>query len=114
VESIALRFTKPEREPRARASSPAAIEEILLLHHSHLDVGYTHSQPVLWELQNEFISEAIEWLEQTHDLPLDSRPKWTCEVTEPVRRWLAQASLEQLERFRRLHDEGRIGIAALR
>ena len=90
------------------------IEEILLLHHSHLDLGYTHSQPILWELQLEFITQAVDWLELTSELPMDSRPKWTCEVSEPLRRWLARASPDQIERFRSLHKQGRIGIAALR
>ena len=90
------------------------IEEILLLHHSHLDVGYTHSQPILWELQQDYISEAIDWLEQTHDLPSDSRPKWTCEASEPLRRWLKRSSPGQIERFKALHSAGRIGVTALR
>jgi alpha-mannosidase len=91
-----------------------AIEEILLLHHSHLDVGYTHSQPILWELQNEFITQAIDWLEDTASLPEGSRPKWTCEVTEPVRRWLRRAPATDIERFKKLHQQGRIGLGAMR
>jgi hypothetical protein len=90
------------------------IEEILVLHHSHLDVGYTHSQPILWRLQAEYISQALDWLERTADLPEDDRPKWTCEATEPVRRWLADASPDQIVRFRNLCDQGRIGLSALR
>src|SRR5207244_11834710 len=90
------------------------IQEILLLHHSHLDVGYTHTQPVLWELQLEFITQAVDWLELTADLPADSRPKWTCEVSEPLRRWLARASPDQIQRFRHLNGQGRIGVTALR
>ncbi|MER7008800.1 glycoside hydrolase [Dactylosporangium sp. NPDC000555] len=92
----------------------ARIEEILVLHHSHLDIGYTHSQPILWRLQAEYISQAIDWLEETADLPEDCRPKWTCEATEPVRRWLADASPEQIVRFKDLCDQGRIGLSALR
>lgn len=95
-------------------TAPAGIEEILVLHHSHLDVGYTHSQPVLWRLQAEYISQALDWLESTADLPEDARPKWTCEATEPVLRWLADASPEQVVRFKDLSDQGRIGLSALR
>jgi alpha-mannosidase len=91
-----------------------AIEDILLLHHSHLDVGYTHSQPILWELQNEFISQAIDWLEDTESLPEGARPKWTCEVTEPVVRWFRRASASDIERFTTLHRQGRIGLGAMR
>jgi alpha-mannosidase len=97
-----------------RSSSASRVEEILLLHHSHLDVGYTHSQPVVWELQREFLSQAVDWLEQTADLPEPSRPKWTCEATEPVRRWLAAASEKEIDRFTSLVHQGRIGLSALR
>jgi alpha-mannosidase len=90
------------------------VEEILLLHHSHLDVGYTHSQPIVWELQLEYLSQAVDWLEQTADLPEPSRPKWTCEATEPVRRWLAAASEHEIDRFASLVHQGRIGLSALR
>ena len=90
------------------------IEEILVLHHSHLDVGYTHSQPVLWRLQSEYVSQALDWLERTADLPEGARPKWTCEATEPVRRWLASASASQVVRFKDLYGQGRIGLSALR
>ncbi len=91
-----------------------AVGEILVLHHSHLDVGYTHSQPVIWQLQTEYLTEVLDWLEQTADLPPDSRPKWTCEVTEPVRRWLREADGQQRERFAELARQGRIGLGALR
>src|SRR5579863_1341454 len=108
---MALQLTD---EARRRSAQPLAVEDILLLHHSHLDLGYTHSQPVLWELQQEYIDHAIDWLEQTHDLPPESRPKWTCEATEPLRRWLARASADRIERFCSLHAQGRIGVSALR
>ncbi len=93
---------------------PAPIREILLLHHSHLDVGYTHSQPVFWELQDEFLWHALDWLEATADLPDGARPKWTCEASEPVRRWLAKAPAADVARFVALSRQGRIGLAALR
>src|SRR5882724_7268321 len=90
------------------------IREILLLHHSHLDVGYTHSQPILWELQHEYIDQVLDWLEQTEGLPDGARPKWTCEATEPVRRWLERSPSDQVKRFVRQCHSGRLGLSALR
>lgn len=90
------------------------ITEILVVHHSHMDVGYTHSQPVFWHLQNEYIDLALDWLEETASLPGGALPKWTCEASEPVRRWLAKAPAANVDRFVKLHQQGRIGMSALR
>ena len=95
-------------------AAPPRITEILVVHHSHMDIGYTHSQPVFWELQSEFISQALDWLEETARMPHAARPKWTCEASEPVRRWLAKASSTDVARFVALHQQGRIGVSALR
>ena len=35
------------------------IETLYLVHHSHTDVGYTHDQPIVWELHTRFIDEAL-------------------------------------------------------
>lgn len=89
------------------------VREILVLHHSHLDVGYTHSQPIVWEMQREFIDQALDMLAGTKDWPLSSQPKWTCEVTEPLLRWADRAGENDLARFRSFLEEGRIGIWAM-
>lgn len=90
------------------------IDELLVLHHSHLDVGYTHAQPIVWKLQVEFVSQVVDWLESTSELDERSQPKWTCEATEPVARWLRDAAECDVQRFRALLDAGRIGLTALR
>ncbi len=91
-----------------------AIDEILLLHHSHLDVGYTHSQPILWKLQHEYLDQVLDWLEQTEGQPDGARPKWTCEVSEPVLQWLARAQPKDVERLVRHYRNGRLGLSAMR
>ncbi len=90
------------------------IREILLLHHSHLDVGFTHSQPIVWEMHREFIDQALRLLADTAEWPPLSQPKWTCEVTEPLLRWLDCAGGGDLERFKAFLRQGRIGICAMR
>jgi peroxiredoxin (alkyl hydroperoxide reductase subunit C) len=44
------------------------------------------------ELQREYIDQALRLLAETADWPEESRPKWTCEVTAPVLKWLETAS----------------------
>lgn len=91
------------------------LREILVLHHSHLDVGYTHSQPVAWELHREYLGQALDLLDATSDWPDDgSRPKWTCEVNEPVLRWLEHAPEADIARFRFHAAAGRLAIGAMR
>jgi alpha-mannosidase len=90
------------------------IKEILVFHHSHLDVGYTHSQPLVWELQQEYLTQVIPWLELTADAADQrSAPRWTCEATDPVLRWIDRAPAALVERFVALCRSGRISLTAL-
>jgi hypothetical protein len=35
------------------------LREILVLHHTHTDIGYTHPQPVFWDLSRRFIRQRV-------------------------------------------------------
>ena len=89
------------------------IKEVLIIHHSHTDIGYTHPQPILWELERRFIDQAIDLCERTAEWPEPSQVRWTCETTGPVMHWLHKASSKQIERFARLVREQRISIGAM-
>ncbi|HEX4084932.1 MAG TPA: hypothetical protein VHY22_08480 [Chthoniobacteraceae bacterium] len=89
------------------------IQEILVLHHSHTDIGFTHPQPVLWELQRRFIDRALDLLDETEDWPAESRPNWTCETTAPVIHWLHNTSRAQIKRFRHHVEQSRLSIGAM-
>lgn len=89
------------------------IKEILCLHHSHFDLGYTHPQPLLLELQKDYIDEAIELCLLSEHGPDHSKFRWTCEATYPVMQWLETASPDQIRDFRRLVQNGQLSIAAL-
>jgi alpha-mannosidase len=88
------------------------IKEILVLHHSHMDIGYTHTPPVVWEFQREFLVQVMDYLELTADWPEVSQPRWTCEVTSQVKTFLELADPEDIERFTAHVRSGRIGLTA--
>ncbi len=89
------------------------INEILVLHHSHLDVGYTHSQPIVWELHREFIDQALDLLEATSGWDERSAPKWTIEVTAQAENWLETADNAAVERLKSFIARGRVGLSGL-
>jgi alpha-mannosidase len=89
------------------------ITEILVLHHTHVDIGYTHPPALAWELHNRALDEAMDQCERTADYPEGSRVKWTCEVTGVALHWLKTASVAQVERMRRLVANGQMSFGAM-
>ena len=70
------------------------IKDVLVLHHSHLDIGYTHAQPILLEMQKKYIDQALQMCELTEDWEEENQFRWTCESSYPVLRWLESAKRE--------------------
>ncbi len=90
----------------------AFCREVLILHHSHVDIGYTHPQSMYWELQKDYLTAALDLLDRTEDWPDDqSRPRWTVEVTAPLLRWLQTATDGDLARLKKHIAAGRLGIS---
>jgi hypothetical protein len=89
------------------------IKEVFVLHHNHIDIGYTHPQTAFWNLSDRFIDEAIDLCEATADFPEAARMRWTCEVTAPVMHWLEQASEQQIKRLKKLVKNRQIAFGAM-
>jgi len=89
------------------------MREILVIHHTHTDIGYTHDQPIVWELNRQFIDDMLEEIDRTQDWDASSRPVWTCEVTDTQRYWLRTAGLPQIDRFKRAVGAGRMSGGAM-
>ena len=87
------------------------IRELLLIHHSHVDIGYTHPQPVVMELNRRHIDLALDYAEQTQGWPEGSRFKWTCEVTGTTVDWWKHAANAARDRFVAATRAGRFEVA---
>lgn len=89
------------------------IKEILFVHHSHTDIGYTHPQPVVMELHRRFIDEALDIAEATVDYPDDAKFRWTCEVTGITVDWWNHASNADRDRFLAAVKRGQFEVAGM-
>lgn len=83
------------------------INELLLVHHSHTDIGYTHPQPIVFELHDRFIDAALDLAEEDADF------RWTCEVTGTTRSWWERATSADRDRFLAAVRRGQLEVAAL-
>lgn len=89
------------------------IKEIWCMSHSHLDIGYTHPQPLIMELQSDYLDQAMELIEKTKNYPKEAQFRWTIEASCVLKRWLKTATQEQIARLKGHIKEGRICVTAL-
>jgi len=89
------------------------VQTIYFIHKTHLDIGYTHDQPIVWDLHDRFVDEAIEYAERSSDSEADGAFRWTLENMILLQHWLQQATPSQLERFTTLERAGRIEVTAM-
>lgn len=89
------------------------IDEIYLIHHCHTDIGFTHDQPIVWDLQRRFLNEAVDLAEADLDRDDPGAFRWNVEVTSTLLQWLRTASESDVRRFQCLEREGRIEVTGM-
>jgi len=92
---------------------PVPAFEVHLLPHSHVDIGFTHRQEEVMEMQWAAFEKAMELGEKTKDYPEEARFKWNVEVLWAVEGYLDQADQAAKERFIQAIHSGTIGLDAL-
>ncbi|MBN2131052.1 MAG: hypothetical protein JW741_16235 [Sedimentisphaerales bacterium] len=103
-------------EPLARRSveiAPVRKWEIYILHHSHVDIGYTHVQTDVLQKHYEYFDQVIELARKSAQYPEGSQFKWNAEVLWAVDSYLREASPEKREAFIDAVRKGWIGLDAL-
>ena len=91
----------------------ARIETLYFIHHSHTDIGYTHDQPIVFDLHERFITQALTLAERSADSDSDGAFRWTVENTYVLLRWLQHASPREIERFQAMEKAGRIEVTGM-
>jgi hypothetical protein len=87
--------------------------EIYILHHSHVDIGYTHIQTEVEQKHWQYYKQVIDLSRETADYPPGSAFKWNVEVLWAVDSFLKQASPEEIKAFVDAIKNGWIGLDAL-
>lgn len=85
------------------------IRQILLVGHTHHDVGYTNSPRIVDDLHVRTVRRVLD-LADEHAGPGPDQFRWTFEVARPVLRFLETAAPDDVDRLRRLVGSGRVSV----
>ncbi len=86
---------------------------VYLVQHSHTDIGYTRPQTEILPEHLRYIDYALDFCDLTDDYPEHAKFRWTCESSWAVREFLKSRPEEQIDRFRKRVNEGRIELTAM-
>jgi hypothetical protein len=99
-------------EARLDADAPRPWQ-VYLIHHSHLDIGYTDPQPVVLDQHLRYLDATLELAAATDDWPEASQFRWNVETTLPLERWLAARPAVAREEFVARTRTGQFEVCAL-
>ena len=93
--------------------TPVKKWEVYLVQHSHTDIGYTRPQSEILAEHMRYIDYALDYCDQTDDLPDEARFRWTCESAWVTREYLRSRPSSQIDRFKKRIAEGRIEVTGM-
>jgi len=87
--------------------------EIHLVHQTHLDIGFTHTQEEVLERQVDHLRTALRYIEETNDYPPEARFIWHPEGMWAIEEFMRIAPDAEKEVFVEACRKGQIHIDAL-
>ncbi|MFD0900833.1 glycoside hydrolase family 38 N-terminal domain-containing protein [Actinomadura sediminis] len=85
---------------------------VFVVHHSHLDIGYTDTQGTVLRHHLDYLDAALRLARETDGRPDDARFRWSVESSLPALRWLATRPDDQVAEFVERVRAGNIEITA--
>ena len=95
------------------AVAPGRKLTVHLVHHSHLDIGYTDTQGVVLRNHWEYLDAAVELARRGAEDDPATRFRWTVESNLPVRSWLRTRPATVVEEFCQLARDDVIEVTAM-
>jgi hypothetical protein len=112
--SVSIAFElENERHEAAVEVEPVEPLTIWLIHHTHLDIGYTHLQDEVERLQWSHLEEALRLGKDSESLPAEARFVWHPEGIWAVETYLEQHGAEENARLLEGIRRGWIHLDAL-
>lgn len=84
-----------------------------VVHHSHLDFGYTDPQASVIASQRSYLDTAMDLAKATADWPEEARFRWNAEALWAFSDWEKHRPQGQVDEFIRLVKDGSIGLSAM-
>lgn len=81
-----------------------AIEKVFILHHTHVDLGYTDIRPRVERALVDMVDEALDLCKRSARRPEPERFRWIHEVSWPVLRWLERSPRRKRELLRSIRS----------
>jgi hypothetical protein len=85
---------------------------VFVVHHSHLDIGYTDTQGTVLRHHLDYLDAALRLARETDGRPDDARFRWSVESSMPALRWLATRPDDQVAEFTERVRAGDIEVTA--
>ena len=101
------------RQTHTLTIPPARKWTVHVFHHSHCDVGFTHTPNQAAQLHNKHTDSALEYCHASAKWDTDARFKWVVETAWQAQNYLRMKPETQVKEFLRLAKQGRIEISAM-
>ncbi|HQO26794.1 MAG TPA: hypothetical protein PLK89_13865 [Acidobacteriota bacterium] len=92
---------------------PVRRRAVHLLPHSHNDIGYTHLQSEVLEMQLQNLADAVRLIRRTADYPAEAQFRWNAEILWAVEEYLYRAGVPEHDAFIDAVRSGHMGLQAL-
>jgi|LakMenEpi03Aug12_release.lakeMendotaPanAssembly.Ray.scaffolds.fasta_scaffold06627_12 hypothetical protein len=105
-----------EKNPQTKVNvlvKPQRHWTIHLVHHTHLDIGYTDPQGRVLAEHLAFLDSCLDLINRTDNWPEDAKFRWSVEALWSFDEWTKVRSKEKIDEFIRRVKEGRIELTAM-